>query len=46
MRLVQSRRIDLTPLLTHVFPLEKIGRAYELFKSRQDGVLKVGIRVS
>lgn len=30
MRLVQSRRIDLTPLLTHAFPLEKIGRAYEL----------------
>lgn len=46
MRLVQSRRIDLTPLLTHVFPLQEIDRAYELFESRREGVLKVRIRVS
>ena len=35
MRLVAARRIDLTPLFTHVFPLEEIGRAYELFSSRE-----------
>jgi len=46
MRLVASRRIDLTPLFTHVFPFEEIGRAYELFGSRAAGVLKVAIRVS
>lgn len=46
MRLVAARRIDLTPLFTHVFPFEEIGRAYELFGSRRDGVLKVAIRVS
>jgi threonine dehydrogenase-like Zn-dependent dehydrogenase len=46
MRLVAARRIDLTPLLTHVFPFEEIERAYELFGSRRDGVLKVAIRVS
>ncbi|HVP00051.1 MAG TPA: alcohol dehydrogenase catalytic domain-containing protein [Bryobacteraceae bacterium] len=45
MRLVETRRIDLTPLFTHVFPLEEIGKAYELFGSRRDGVLKVAIRV-
>jgi threonine dehydrogenase-like Zn-dependent dehydrogenase len=45
MRLVRSRRVDLTPLLTHVFSLEEIKRAYELFESRRDGVLKIGIRV-
>jgi threonine dehydrogenase-like Zn-dependent dehydrogenase len=46
MRLVAARRVDLTPLLTHVFPFEEIGRAYELFGSRGDRVLKVAIRVS
>jgi threonine dehydrogenase-like Zn-dependent dehydrogenase len=46
MRLVEARRIDLTPLFTHVFPLEEIARAYELFGSRSQGVLKIAIRVS
>ena len=46
MRLVQARRIDLTPLLTHVFPLDEIEKAYEVFGSRQERVLKVAIRVS
>jgi threonine dehydrogenase-like Zn-dependent dehydrogenase len=46
MRLVEARRIDLTPLFTHVFPLEEIQRAYELFGSRREKVLKVAIRVS
>lgn len=46
MRLVAARRIDLTPIFTHVFPFEEIGRAYDLFGSRHDGVLKVAIRVS
>ena len=46
MRLVAARRIDLTPLLTHVFPFEEIGLAYELFGARRESVLKVAIRVS
>jgi alcohol dehydrogenase len=46
MRLVAARRIDLTPLFTHVFPLEEIEQAYELFGSRRENVLKVAIRVS
>jgi alcohol dehydrogenase len=46
MRLVEARRIDLTPLLSHVFPLDQIERAYELFESRREKVLKVAIRVS
>jgi alcohol dehydrogenase len=45
MRLVESRRVDLTPLLTHVFTLEDIGQAYELFGSRANGVLKIAVRV-
>ena len=43
MALVQHGRLDLSPLLTHRFPLERIGEAYELFASRADGVLKVAI---
>ncbi|HEX6630506.1 MAG TPA: alcohol dehydrogenase catalytic domain-containing protein [Gemmatimonadaceae bacterium] len=43
MALVQHGRMDLTPLLTHRFPLERIVDAYELFAARRDGVLKVAI---
>jgi threonine dehydrogenase-like Zn-dependent dehydrogenase len=43
MALVERGRLDLTPLLTHRFPLERIGDAYELFGTRRDGVLKVAI---
>jgi alcohol dehydrogenase len=46
MRLVATGRIDLTPLFTHTFPLDRIGDAYKLFASRTDGVMKVMIRVS
>ena len=31
MEVVRHGRVDLTPLLTHTFPLEKIGEAYDLF---------------
>lgn len=41
--LVEHRRLDLTPLLTHRFPLDRIVEAYALFASRGDGVLKVAI---
>ncbi|HMG72222.1 MAG TPA: alcohol dehydrogenase catalytic domain-containing protein [Pyrinomonadaceae bacterium] len=44
MEVVRSGRIDLTPLLTHTFPLEKIEDAYRLFGDRSDGVLKVAIK--
>lgn len=46
MRLVESHRIDLTPLITHMFLLQDIQRAYALFESRHDNVLKIAIRVS
>jgi threonine dehydrogenase-like Zn-dependent dehydrogenase len=44
MEVVRSGRIDLTPLLTHTFSLDKIRDAYELFGERRDGVLKVAIK--
>lgn len=46
MALVSEARVDLTPLLTHTFPLDRITEAYELFGSRKDNVLKVAIEVA
>jgi threonine dehydrogenase-like Zn-dependent dehydrogenase len=46
MLLVQTQRINLRPLLTHAFRLDDIVKAYELFESRREGVLKIAIRVA
>ena len=43
LRLVAEGRIDATPLITHRFPLTDIERAYSLFESRADGVMKVAV---
>jgi hypothetical protein len=37
MEVVKSGRVDFTPLLTHTFPLDRIGEAYDLFGERLDG---------
>jgi threonine dehydrogenase-like Zn-dependent dehydrogenase len=44
MEVVRTGRVDLTPLLTHTFSLDRINEAYELFGGRQDGVMKVAIK--
>ena len=44
MELVKQDRLDLAPLLTHTFPLERITEAYQVFGERRDGVIKVAIR--
>jgi threonine dehydrogenase-like Zn-dependent dehydrogenase len=46
MNMVKSGRFDPTPLLTHTFALDDIGKAYALFGERRDGVMKVAIRPS
>jgi threonine dehydrogenase-like Zn-dependent dehydrogenase len=43
MEMVLHKRLDLTPLLTHRFKLEKITDAYKLFADHRDGVMKVAI---
>lgn len=43
MELVRQHRIDLTPLLTHRFSLDRIREAYALFGDRRDGVVKIAI---
>ena len=44
MELVLHDRVDLRPLITHFYPLERIGEAYTLFESHANGVLKIAIR--
>jgi alcohol dehydrogenase len=46
MELVANQRINLRPLLTHTFTLDRILEAYELFGNRREGVIKVAIRVN
>ena len=43
MAVVASNRVDLRPLVTHRFKLERIEAAYELSGHQRDGVLKVAI---
>lgn len=45
METVKHRRVDLAPLLTHMFPLEEISEGYRIFGERLDGVLKVAIKL-
>ena len=44
MELVRQGRLDLTPLLTHTFPLDRITEAYQLFGERREGVIKIAVR--
>jgi len=41
MSLVEEKRVDLTPLATHVFPLEEAMAAYDLFENHKEECLKV-----
>ena len=43
MSVIQSGRVDLSPMVTHRFKLDDIEKAYELFGHQRDGVLKVAI---
>ena len=40
---VQSKRVNLVPLITHRFKLDDIKDAYHLFSNQLDGVIKVAI---
>ena len=41
LRLIECGQLDTTPLITHIFPLNEIEAAYDLFEKRRDGVMKV-----
>lgn len=42
--LIVRGAIEVAGLVSHVFPLQQVARAYELARSRADGALKVGVR--
>ena len=33
-------RIDPTPMTTHTFPFDDIGRAFEMMTAKEDGIIK------
>jgi threonine dehydrogenase-like Zn-dependent dehydrogenase len=43
MSMIEQRRVDLSPLVTHRFALDDIANAYEVFSHQRDGVLKVAL---
>jgi alcohol dehydrogenase len=43
MAMVEHRRVDLSPLVTHHFALDDIETAFDLFSHQRDGVLKVAL---
>jgi alcohol dehydrogenase len=43
MEMVATRRMDLTPLVTHRFALDDLSEAFELFSHQRDQVMKVAI---
>jgi L-iditol 2-dehydrogenase len=45
-RLVQTGMVDVKPLATHEFPLERIDEAFELVAGYRDGVLRAMIKIS
>ena len=44
LELIKEGKIDTTPLITHRYPLSRIGEAYDLFEKRGDGVIKIAVQ--
>ncbi len=43
MAMIEQRRVDLSPLVTHRFALDDIEDAFDLFSHQREGVLKVAL---
>lgn len=41
MQWISEGRIDVSPIITHRFPLSQLQQAFELFRDRRDGAIKV-----
>ncbi|QZX48881.1 zinc-binding dehydrogenase [Mycoplasma sp. E35C] len=44
MEIIETKRVDLTKLVTHTMPFDKIVEAYSFFANQEDGVLKIAIK--
>jgi len=44
MRLLEAGRVDPTPLTTHTFRFAELGRAFEMMRTKEDGIIKPLIR--
>lgn len=44
LKLIEGKKIDTTPLITHTFPLSEIEKAYDIFENRKDNVMKIAIK--
>ena len=44
LKLIEEKKIDTTPLITHTFALEEIEKAYDIFENRKESVIKIAIR--
>lgn len=42
--LIKNKKIDTTPLITHIYPLDKIEEAYDIFENKKDNVIKIAIK--
>jgi threonine dehydrogenase-like Zn-dependent dehydrogenase len=41
MQWIDEGRVDVSPIITHTFPLTRLQSAFELFRDRKDGAIKV-----
>lgn len=41
LRLIESRQIDVHPLITHTFPLENYAQAFDLLRTRREPLVKI-----
>jgi threonine dehydrogenase-like Zn-dependent dehydrogenase len=44
MAIIATGKVDLTPLLTHSMKISETPAAYDLFRKRDGGVLKIALR--
>ena len=42
--LIAKRKIDLSGLLTHTFPLDQAVEAFDVFDKHREGAMKVGLK--
>lgn len=43
LKLIEQKKIDTMPLITHTFPLREIERAYDIFENRKENVIKIAV---